>query len=441
MQKHKVAVGRYRQPFTSTRNIVELCGGDHLFKKGDRVFIKPNIVFWTTAVDFPKYGVITTSRIIHDMIVFLKDAGVNDITIIEGSVALNPKQTVAQSRHAYRSLGYRELMKRYGIQTMNVFERPFKSVNLVENVTLKMNADVFDSDWIVDIPVMKTHVQTRVSLGIKNLKGLIDLASRKQCHSVDSKQNLHYHVAHLADKLPPVFNLIDGIYTAEYGPNVDGRMHRSNVLAASADLFSADKVGSLLLGHPPADVPHLVQYAQNHSRPLDLSDVEVAGEKIADLARYHAPFFPWSEDPEMPAAWKAYGFRGLTYRKYDSTSCTYCAGITGNILTAIMKAWQGVPWDDVELLTGKAMQADSTKKHSILLGKCVCLANKQNASTAHLIPINSCPPKPEQIVRAFHGAGILIDPAIIRDFEKWPGTFMKRYQGKVEFEPNHFTVK
>ena len=441
MKRYKVAVGRYEKPFTSIRNVVELSGGNHLFKRGDRVFIKPNIVFWTTAVDFPKYGVVTTSRIIHDMIVFLKDAGVNDITIIEGSVALDPKQTEAQSRHAYRTLGYPELVRRYGIRTMNVFERPFKTVQLGENAALKMNADVFDSDWIVDIPVMKTHVQTRVSLGIKNLKGLIDLASRKKCHNADAKQDLHYYVARLADKLPPVFNLIDGIYTAEYGPNVDGRMHRSNMLAASADLFSADKVGSLLLGHQPGDVPHLAQYGENHSRPLDLSDVEVVGEKIADLARYHEPFFPWSEDPEMPAVWKAYGFQGLAYRKYDLTSCTYCAGITGNMLTAIMKAWRGVPWDDVELLTGKTMLADSTKNHSILLGKCVCLANKGNVNARHLIPVNSCPPKPEQIVRAFHEAGILVDPGIIQAVEKWPGTFMKRYLGNPDFEPDHFTVK
>ena len=58
---------------------------------------------------------------------------------------------------------------------------------------------------------------------LKNLKGLIDQKSRKACHSNDPEKDLHFWVARLADKMPPIFTLIDGIYTSEYGPNVDGR--------------------------------------------------------------------------------------------------------------------------------------------------------------------------------------------------------------------------
>ena len=142
----------------------------------------------------------------------------------------------------------------------------------------------------------------------------------------------------------------------------------------------------------------------------------------------------------MPAAWEKFGFKGLAYRKYDLTACTYCAGVTGNILAAIMKAWKGQPWDDVELLTGKTMLADPRKKHSILLGKCVCRANRNNSTAQHLIPIKGCPPKQDQIIEAFHQAGIDIDPRIIRNIETWPGYFMKRYQGNPEFDPAHFAV-
>lgn len=56
-----------------------------------RVFIKPNIVFWTKAVPFPKWGVITTSRVVEDMVVLLKERGVDDITIGEGTVTLKAK--------------------------------------------------------------------------------------------------------------------------------------------------------------------------------------------------------------------------------------------------------------------------------------------------------------------------------------------------------------
>lgn len=440
MNQHLVSVCRYEKPVESTRKAVELCQGVDYLKKGTRVFLKPNIVFWTMETAFPKYGVVTTSRIIHDMVVVLKDLGVDDITIIEGSVSMDPKKNTAQSRHAYETLGYHHLKKRYGVNTMNVFERPFRSVDLGGGVTLKYNADILEGDLVVDIPVMKTHVQTHVSLGIKNLKGLIDLASRKRCHSTHPVKDLHYHVARLADRMPPIFTLIDGIYTAEYGPNVDGRMHRSNILVGSTDVFAADKVGATLLGQQPADVPHLAHYAENHHRPADLSDVRTVGERIEGLARFHQPFFPWTADGEMPVALLKFGIQGLAYRKYDLTACTYCAGVTGNILAAIMKAWKGESWDEVELLTGKTMLADPQKKHSVLLGKCVCQANKDNPHAQHLIPIKGCPPKPDQIVKAFHEAGILIDPAIIQNNDKWPGYFMKRYEDNPDFDPGHFEV-
>ena len=68
MSKTLVSVVKYEKPLESVRKAVELCRGlDHL-PANARVFIKPNIVFWTKATNFPKYGVITTSRVVEDMV-------------------------------------------------------------------------------------------------------------------------------------------------------------------------------------------------------------------------------------------------------------------------------------------------------------------------------------------------------------------------------------
>jgi len=438
---YPVAVGRFEKPFTSVQQIVDDCRGGRLFKPGQRVVIKPNIVFWTRAVVFPKYGVITTSRVVHDVVALLCDYGIRDISILEGSVALDPAETAVQAAHAFETLGYRKLARRYGVKTHNVFERPFRRVDLGDGIRLRFCADILDCDRIVNLPVLKTHAQTVVSLGIKNLKGTIDIASRKTCHSADPGKDLHCHVARLADPMPPMLTLIDGIYSAERGPNVDGRMHRSNILVAAADVFAADKVGARLLGHPPPQVPHLAYYAANHNRPSDLSDVQVVGAAIDDLARYHEAAFPYTENGEMPAFWARKGIEGLAYRQYDLTMCTYCSGLTGVVMTAIMAAWEGRPWDDVEVLSGKVMQADPTKKHTILLGKCMCRANRDNPNIRHRIPINGCPPKKDQIIKALHAAGIDIDDNIILHLEQLPGLLMKRYARRPEFEPGHFEVK
>jgi uncharacterized protein (DUF362 family) len=437
--KSLVSIVKYEQPLESVRKAVALCRGlDHLPHKA-RVFIKPNIVFWTRETNFPKYGVITTSRIVEDMVVLLKERGMDDIRIGEGTALSNPKAFDDQE-HAFETLGYGYLKKRYGVRLVNIWKQPFKKVDLGEGVVLKFNTDILESDFVVDLPVLKTHSMTVVSLGIKNLKGMIDIPSRKKCHSADPQRDLHFMVARLAEPMPPMFTLLDGIYTSERGPNIDGTMHRSNLLVASADVLSADMVGARVLGHSPENVPHLVHAAANRKRPVDLSDVTVYGESIDQVASPHQYDFAYTRDNALPLTVSEMGVKGLSYYKYDLSLCTYCSGLTRTIFYAIARAWQGEPWDDVEVLSGKIMQPSSAKKKTILFGKCMCQANKDNPNIREMIPIKGCPPKPDSIFKAFRQAGIDVDPKIFENIRKLPGNFLKRFEGRPEFNEAHFQI-
>jgi uncharacterized protein (DUF362 family) len=442
MPPFSVAVVRYEKPLDSVRRAVALSGGlDHLPPRA-RVFIKPNIVFWTRAVPFPKWGVITTTRVVEDMIVLLKERGIEDITIGEGSVTMDPKDT-ATPAHAFETLGYAELRRRYGVKVLNVFERPFRKVDLGDGVCVSFSADVLASDFVVDLPVMKSHNQTVVSLGIKNLKGLIDIPSRKRCHNMTPGKDLHFWVSRLADRMPPMFTLLDGIYTNERGPGFDGRMHRSDLLVASADVLSADLVGASLLGHAPGTVPHLVHAAGRRGRPCDLSDTEVRGEKIDSLARRHEYDFQYSEtaDAVLPVPLAREGLKGVYYRKYDLSMCTYCSGVNGVLLSAIRYAWKGTPWEGVEILTGKHMRPTPGMAKTILIGKCMYKAHKDNPDIRERIAVKGCPPQPAELVGALRRAGIEADAGLFEKMDQLPGLFMGRYAGRPEFEEGHFRAE
>lgn len=441
MSKSLVSIVRYEKPLESVRRAVELCRGlDHL-PSGARVFIKPNIVFWTRKVAFPKWGVITTSRVIEDMVVLLKERGIDDIVIGEGIVQSDPRDRKTPV-HAFETLGYHALQRRYGVRYLNFFDRPFEPVDLGDGVTLNFNQDILHSDFVVDIPVMKAHNQSVVSLGIKNLKGTINIPSRKKCHGADPQRDLHFMIARLADKMPPMFTILDGIFTCERGPGFDGRMHRSNLLIAAADVLAADLVGARVLGYEPGQVPHLVHAAKNRNRPCDLSEIETVGEKIEDVAAFHEYSYTYSEaeDGIMPVPMARQGIKGLYYHKFDLTMCTYCSNINGLVLTAIRSAWKGEPLDDVEVLTGKMMQPTPGHKSTILLGKCIYQANKDHPDIRHMIPVKGCPPKPEEIVAALHQAGIPVDPAWFEKMDEMPGSFMKRYEGRPEFDEAFFKI-
>jgi len=100
MNKSKVAIVRYETPVASVRKAIDLCGGlDHL-PPASKVFIKPNIVFWSRTAAFPKWGVVTTSRVVEDMVVLLSERGITDITIGEGTVVYDPKDRET-AQHAF----------------------------------------------------------------------------------------------------------------------------------------------------------------------------------------------------------------------------------------------------------------------------------------------------------------------------------------------------
>ncbi|MBT8366490.1 MAG: DUF362 domain-containing protein [Deltaproteobacteria bacterium] len=442
MKKFTVAVVRYEKPLESVRQAVDLCAGLEHMPAGARVFIKPNIVFWTRAVAFPKWGVITTSRVVEDIIILLKERGIDDITIGEGTVTMRPKDT-ATPAHAFETLGYGVLKQKYGIRLLNIFERPFEKIDLGDGVELNFNSDILNSDFVVDLPVMKAHNQTVVSLGIKNLKGTIDIPSRKRCHTMAAGKDLNFRVARLADKMPPMLTLQDGIYTCERGPGPDGRMHRSNLLVASSDVLAADLVGAKLLGYSPQQVPHLMHAAHNRRRPVDFSDIDIQGENTTALAKFHEYdfFYADSEDATLPLPLVKKGLKGIYYRKYDLSMCTYCSGLNGIMLAAIAAAWKGKAWEDVEILTGKSMPASPGMKKTILLGKCIYQAHKDNPDIQERIAVKGCPPSPDAMLKALHKAGIDADPGLFDRIEQLPAFFYSRYKDRPEFDESFFQVE
>ena len=439
MKKHLVSIVKYERPYDSVKNAIDLCNGlSHLPTKA-KVFIKPNIVWWTTEGAFPKWGSITTSRIVADMVIILKEHGIDDIIIGEGMV-IEPKDKETPAA-AFESLGYSALSKLYGIQCINIHDRPFQTIDLGSGNEIKFNKDMLESDFLVNIPVLKAHMQTVVSLGIKNLKGLIDLESRKRCHSASPDMNLHHYVAKFVNVVPPSFTIIDGIFSNETGPLfVTGKPRRSNILIASPDMLSADMIGARILGYQPSQVPYIVLAAKDKSRPIDHSDVQVMGEEIEKTAIPHEYAYPYNEEKQLPASLANLGMKGITAGNIDLTLCTYCAGRYPSLLNYLPMSWKGEPWGDIEILAGKEQRPTPGRKKTILFGKCIYQAHKDNPDIQEMIPIKGCPPTYESVRKAFKKAGIELSP-MYGDLKNTLAFLMGMYKDKPGFDETFYTIQ
>jgi uncharacterized protein (DUF362 family) len=437
MSDYIVAITRFEEDTNTLRKAVELSGAFDSVKPGMKVVLKPNIVIWTDAAVYPKWGVITTTRVIEDTVKVLKDLGVDDITIAEGIMLLDPrKKQIPQ--HAYEHLGYKTLSERYGVKYVDVFSAPFQKVPVDDEYELMVSTPVVESDFFVNLPVMKTHAQTHVSLSMKNLKGIINMAARKHCHSAQAEKPLDYYVSKLPDMMPENAVILDGIYTLERGPGPDGSAKRSDIIIASRDMYSADKVGAAVLGHAPENIPSMIYRADHEKRPSDLSDVTVVGEAIEDVASFHKNDFRYTDGDLLHSKLDKMGVQGLTFRKFDSTLCTYCSMVYGAVLTSVMMAWKGEPWDKVDILTGKIMKPIPGHNKTILLGKCMTQLNKDNEDIKELFAIKGCPPDPHQTAEALQKAGIPVNPALFDNIEGSLGFLMGKYKDKPEFEERFY---
>ena len=50
------------------------------------------------------------------------------------------------------------------------------------------------------------------------------------------------------------------------------------------------------------------------------------------------------------------------------------------------------------------------------------------------------PATPDQVYKALLKAGIEVDPAVFENMDLAPGKFLKRYEGKPEFDESFFKI-
>jgi len=430
MEKHVVAIKRYESSPNSLRQLLELCRGlDHLATH-HHVFIKPNLVAWDDKYPMPLYGVYTTTRLVRDMVILLKEHGIGKITIGEGSA--HGKRFGVETGRIYDVLGYPKLTERYGARLMDILKEPFENVDF-GGFSLQISRPAVEADFLINMPVLKTHNQGILSLGMKNLKGCLSLRSRKFCHRPD--HTLDHYLSLFVEKLRPALTVLDGIYGLDKGPFYMGRAVRVNALVASRDPLAVDAIGAAIAGFDPSTIPHIKEYADRHSRSLNLDQFDVRGTPVNELRRPLKWDNTWRDDNTGPRAWERMGIRGVSIPKYDKTLCTGCSGLYSYVLVMIMSAYKGLPFNKVEILTGKSMKPSGEAKKTVLFGNCMIKGNRKDPKIREAVFVKGCPPTMESTQEALDKCGIHPN---MDYYKKHRYSLMERYEGKEKFDKGFY---
>jgi|YNPNPStandDraft_1061719.scaffolds.fasta_scaffold01663_5 uncharacterized protein (DUF362 family) len=432
--KGVVSLVRYEKGKGSVRNAIELCEGFGSLKPSSRVLIKPNLVGWTNREVYPPFGVLTTSRVLEEIIVCLKEQGVREISIGEASIAC--KHIGSSTEAIFENLGYGVWQEKYGVRLVDFNKEKMKQVSL-DGHKIRITARLDECDFLVNVPVLKTHGLTVVSLGMKNLKGLMDRRSKNYFHT--KGYILDHLILLLARHVNPDLTIIDGLYALERGPIHTGRAYRKGLVIASRDMFAADAVGAGILGYTIPEVPLLKEMAELEGRALDLSDVRVVGDlEIGDVKQRLLWEEPWDEEKERPMFFAKQGVEGFRFPKVDYSMCTGCAYIFTPAMLFILSAKKEEPFDNFEILTGKIAEPSGKANKTFLFGRCMVKARGKDPRIKEAVPIDGCPPTYETLLKAFTDHGVEAKPEMLFSLRD---SIMKRYLSAPGFDLEDYYLR
>ena len=279
----------------NTRALLEAADlKSHIPSPDARIGIKPNLVSASEA----SYGATTHPEVVAGIIEYLQGHGFRNLVILEGSWVGD------HTREAFSVCGYDDLSRRYGVPLIDTQKEPARKRDCAGMSLMVCNC-VEQLDFLINVPVLKGHCQTRMTCALKNLKGLIPNSEKRRFHSL----GLHKPIAHLAAAIRQDFIVVDhicGDLDFEDGGNPVVR----NCLLAACDPVLIDAWVCRELHYRPEQVPYLPLAASLGAGSMDLEHawIRTLGEE---------------EDTSLPVANKVVQVEDAVF---EVESCSACYG-------------------------------------------------------------------------------------------------------------------
>ncbi len=206
-----------------------------------RIGIKPNLVSASEA----SFGATTHPEIIAGIIEYLQQHGYRNLVIAEGS------WVGGKTSEAIQVCGYDRLVQEYGVEFLDA-QKDKSFEKDCAGMKLNLCECVKNIDFLINVPVLKGHCQTKITCALKNMKGLIPNKEKRRFHAM----GLHKPIAHLNAGIRQDFIVVDhicGDLDFEDGGNPVVR----NCIMAAADPVLVDAHVCQLLHYTVDDVPYI----------------------------------------------------------------------------------------------------------------------------------------------------------------------------------------
>jgi uncharacterized protein (DUF362 family) len=239
---------------------------------GKTVFVKPN---WVS--DNPRL-LTTHPDLLEALVRFLVGSGAKRVLVGDNPTIGLP------SRHIYKNTDWGKRIEAAGGQVAFLDETPYTSVPLADGFPWKeipVPTPILESDIFINVPVAKTHSQGVLSLGIKNLIGVLNDEWKSNFH----REDLHYKAVAVLSVLRPHLTIIDGMTAGEGQGPAQCDPVQWGTLFLGDDPVATDAVCSTCMGYEPAEV-HTTRIASSMGLgEADPQRISLGGKKIREVFR------------------------------------------------------------------------------------------------------------------------------------------------------------
>jgi uncharacterized protein (DUF362 family) len=381
---YTVAVHSDENIKTMVSNCLKDLGGiKQLIAPGSRILLKPNLV-----VAKPNSSGATTNPLILDALIeHLISTSPYEIIIGESS------QIGDDTLEAYKLTGIQDIAQKWKVTLLDFKKDNQIPIDVPYGKVLKrvlVAETVKKVDYLINLPILKVHSQTTVTIGMKNLKGCIPDQEKSRFHRL----NLDQCIADLNTVLIPNLTIIDATLCS-FNWELGGMPVRLNTVLAGKNNLAVDIVAASMLGYGVGEISHLQLSAQAHLGPANMEEIHIVSPKKikkiqpgqnVDLIKepyYHLPELEVIEKGTCSSCKGALlaAMRRL-YKERQSPHCTILMG-------------QRLRDRECEFAPNPKYGTVKSKKPLVSIGQC-CHWVAEHYPIEH---IKGCPVKAEEIYR------------------------------------------
>jgi uncharacterized protein (DUF362 family) len=350
--------------------IDHLGGIESIVKSEDIVALKPNVV--TGELSGP--GVTTDPRVVEVLIKLCQDAGAGEVYVVEGAGYFT------ETSKALKLSGILDLSDRNGALVVDVDKEELIEVEVPNPLLIdkvKVSKIFMEADVRINIPVMKTHDQLLVTLGVKNLKGVIPKSQKREFHRLGVVKA----IIDLSKAVKIDLTVLDAIVAMEgLGPSFGPKI-RLNTIMASKDIWNLDLVASKIMGFKSSELDYIME-ASAHGL-LDLTDnIDVLGTPVSKVTRrFERPPTDLQFANEVTVI--------------SEGACSACRGTIHSVLYDLEQMKMMGEIRDLFIIVGpNAEMPDNLPNTPIIMGRC----QMRNEEKGYYVA--GCPPNNDKMLAA-----------------------------------------